>query len=755
MLKRQLYIIIIFGLLAPLGTGKAFAQSDPPACTCGCLKGLFDYLIETRQLFILQEQNVIVSDLVGMAKRAGHDVSYTECPLISRNLSKHFYALTTNSTDSVYKARIGDCTVSIRSVTGSPMDFYQLGMGVCENGKINYTGELIREKFPVTRILAEARSASLYLFKYFKGYPASTNPLAERIMAYAQNNNGPDPREYYELSNFWTIFAFDGFYGKTWFSRIRSAKVKLFAAEDGYYLNELFTPAHHSPEIIDFSLYRANWDNSGFPYYPGISFPVTPKINIVAPNKDYEFDAKPSIITWRESSLVPQPKLSFVMDIPTFSPSYGRQYANFYSQNYADSSKHPYLDVIYSANQTEGPHAILQADSCYTCTPVASGICYSAVTDTSVNPYLYGLAGNWRAERSYAYYANRTESDPTQATDIRKDGTIKDFASFWQLVSGTWKPKQDSTRWVWNSQITLFNRRGFELENKDPLGRYNAGLYGYDNALPVAVIQNSRYREAAFDGFEDYNFGVDICDTACPVARSFDFSRYKPYLDTTQQHTGRYSLRVEPDSTAGITVDLVAGDNETFELAFNKKNVNCITDGQALQSVRATKDALIPPFSPLNGKKVLVSAWVKEAKDCHCESYTGNQIGIQIIKSTETITVIAKPTGSIIEGWQRYEQVIDIPADGVQLSILLQATGTAKVYFDDVRVHPYHANMRSFVYSPQDLRLMAELDENNYATFYEYDDDGALIRVKKETSRGIKTIRETRNALVKEEVVAP
>ena len=45
---------------------------------------------------------------------------------------------------------------------------------------------------------------------------------------------------------------------------------------------------------------------------------------------------------------------------------------------------------------------------------------------------------------------------------------------------------------------------------------------------------------------------------------------------------------------------------------------------------------------------------------------------------------------------------------------------------------------------------MAELDENNYATFYEYDDDGTLIRVKKETERGIKTIKETRSALLKE-----
>jgi hypothetical protein len=92
-----------------------------------------------------------------------------------------------------------------------------------------------------------------------------------------------------------------------------------------------------------------------------------------------------------------------------------------------------------------------------------------------------------------------------------------------------------------------------------------------------------------------------------------------------------------------------------------------------------------------------------------------------------------------------------VPADATTLSINMQATGTSTVYFDDLRIHPYNANMKSFVYDPVNLRLMAELDENNYATMYEYDDDGTLIRLKKETERGIKTISETRSALLKEE----
>jgi len=108
------------------------------------------------------------------------------------------------------------------------------------------------------------------------------------------------------------------------------------------------------------------------------------------------------------------------------------------------------------------------------------------------------------------------------------------------------------------------------------------------------------------------------------------------------------------------------------------------------------------------------------------------------------------PKGPIIEGWQRIEDTLTIPAAATSVNLLMRATSSTATFFDDIRIHPYNSNMKSFVYNPVNIRLMAELDENNYATFYEYDDDGTLIRVKKETERGIKTIKETRSALLKE-----
>lgn len=53
--------------------------------------------------------------------------------------------------------------------------------------------------------------------------------------------------------------------------------------------------------------------------------------------------------------------------------------------------------------------------------------------------------------------------------------------------------------------------------------------------------------------------------------------------------------------------------------------------------------------------------------------------------------------------------------------------------------------MKSYVYDPVNMRLVAELDERNYAIMYEYDEEGKLVRVKKETAKGIMTIKESRN----------
>jgi hypothetical protein len=394
--------------------------------------------------------------------------------------------------------------------------------------------------------------------------------------------------------------------------------------------------------------------------------------------------------------------------------------------------------------------ATMYVDSCLSCTPVSSSICYNPITDTLTNPYVYGVLGNFRNHLAYTYYGLRAESGFNDTTNIRKDGAFLDFEPFWKFTNGALQRQPDTTRWVWNSEMTLFNKKGVEVENRDPLGRYNSSLYGYYQTLPVAVIQNARYRESAFDGFEDYDFNTQLCDTACPVSRHYDWGAYKANMDSTYRHSGKRSLRVNAGQQASVAASLVlnAADTTNPYMRFRTGLNACLGPVAALDSIKVSKDILLPVFMPGKGERMVLSVWVKENLDCKCVSYTNNQVAISFTGSATTFTFT--PKGPIIEGWQRYESVFDIPVAATAMAVTLKATGSATVYFDDLRIHPFNSNMKSFVFHPVNLRLMAEMDENNYGTFYEYDDDGTLIRVKKETYRGIKTIKETRSALLKQ-----
>lgn len=158
-------------------------------------------------------------------------------------------------------------------------------------------------------------------------------------------------------------------------------------------------------------------------------------------------------------------------------------------------------------------------------------------------------------------------------------------------------------------------------------------------------------------------------------------------------------------------------------------------------------------YKPIANKQYILSAWVKVDVEAVA---TYENVGVQIIvkddNNTEYYSMFFEPEGNIIDGWQRIEGAFRMPKipDNLLSSSfidiqLINNDNTYDVYFDDIRIFPKDGNLKSFVYDAATKKLMAELDENNFATFYEYDQEGGLIRIKKETERGVYTIQETRS----------
>jgi hypothetical protein len=583
----------------------------------------------------------------------------------------------------------------------------------------------------------------------------------------------------------------------------------------------------------------------------------------------------------------------------------------------------------------EAQKLLISGCSCYAPTLVvnyrayvdsAIKLCKENISDTAANPYRWGILGNWRADRAYTWYHDRRESDASVTdTDIRTEGALKNFTPFWSFSEKGLLNSADTTLWVWNAASSVYNKRGLEIENYDPLGRYNAGLYGYGQALPVAVGQNSRYRELLHDGFEDYDFRNEACEPLCENEREFDFVKDQQgvTVDSTQSHTGRYSIKINAGSESLLTAMVSAADtlmpavsmqvdsvpvyttrvigagtgllgtynqssyqaeqdgcygsgvndytrpeplpdlswdyttpipnlcgqgtytavitgkiqakttgDYTFYLTTNG-GISYLTVGGSpflfgsigetsitipldagnlypiviyslhnpgeqfrlklqwsstasgvnkevipvsflyppqtpgappqsfemdiqsycveLNNVRA-EHIIRPKFSPVQGRDIVVSAWLKmDGEDCNTAPVLTDALKAGFKQGGVMLEeFLLEKTGVRIEGWQRYEKMMTVPPTATELLLSLKGTQSKTIYVDDVRVQPYNSSVRSFAYDAASLRLMAELDENNYATFYEYDDDGTLIRVKKETERGIQTIKETRSALTRE-----
>jgi hypothetical protein len=153
-------------------------------------------------------------------------------------------------------------------------------------------------------------------------------------------------------------------------------------------------------------------------------------------------------------------------------------------------------------------------------------------------------------------------------------------------------------------------------------------------------------------------------------------------------------------------------------------------------------------FRPIPGKRYWISAWVREAQATQVLNYLNTSVKVTF--NTGGTTATFAPAGDIIDGWQRIAGDFTVPAGTTSIAIELKNAGSVAAYFDDIRIHPFNASMKSYVNDPETFWLTAELDDNNYATFYEYDREGKLIRIKKETAEGIMTIQESRSSNFKQ-----
>lgn len=191
--------------------------------------------------------------------------------------------------------------------------------------------------------------------------------------------------------------------------------------------------------------------------------------------------------------------------------------------------------------------------------------CQNIEAGTTFNPFVKGAENNWRKFRDYVYLTQRrycqTLRDSGYNTNIRDDGIYSSFTPFWNwnsrkhLVSSfpVWNILYKISNWTWTNEVTKYSSYGMELENKNPLGIYSSAVYGYNFVKPIAVANNARLTDIAFDGFEDYkldNCPNDHFSFELPLDELNDST---VEITTETSHSGRRSIKLGPGKTISLS----------------------------------------------------------------------------------------------------------------------------------------------------------------------------------------------------------
>jgi hypothetical protein len=358
-----------------------------------------------------------------------------------------------------------------------------------------------------------------------------------------------------------------------------------------------------------------------------------------------------------------------------------------------------------------------------------------------------GFQKKFRPTSSYVFNVDRTyNSQP----NMKKDGFYSSFTPFWTYTSGQWQ--KNVTNWVVTNNNKLYSPYGYLLESEDAILTPNTQKYCFNHTLPALIAKNATYGEVGFESFEEYYSSSNIYSTL----NSIDYTNVNngdilgfyrqvtslatspPAFNTANAHTGRTSLLFSAGNGVKLTQDLL----KSYQLMRAEYEYQ----SECLPSVRN--------LSTLNliNTKYLISMWVKGATQNL--NYSGLvSLSVKVNYGTPvTISPTLINSGSpIINGWQKLDYEFTIPAGTSpnNVEITLGTTTGSSYYMDDFRLQPYNSTMSCNVYDPLSLRLWAQMDDQNYATIMEYDNEGVLIRKKKETYKGIYTTQESRKSNLK------
>lgn len=344
------------------------------------------------------------------------------------------------------------------------------------------------------------------------------------------------------------------------------------------------------------------------------------------------------------------------------------------------------------------------------------------------NPYQQGMY-SFKPQAAFQYNTDQVTGGDNYASG---KFTVSSPFNWYQ------KALNHHPNWLPQNEVTKVSGNGEIVEEKNLLDIKSAAKFGYSGALPYLVAQNAELGAVVFESFET-------------VARSVggntvfedNFSIPTALAERTEAtaHAGSGSLAVK--STGG-TVSLPVKSVEA--------SPGIISSGMLLQvwvKVKAGGAAYAASLGSL--PTTLLKLKLLDATYNSISFHNLTEGSSDAVASANLIPIAQ--TGE----WMLYQAHVrplgahsssNVP---VFLTPVLEYEGSVgQLWLDDLRVQPGNAQVTTYVYDYKTLNLVTSFDDQHFGLYYQYNEEGKLIRKQIETVRGLKTVQETQYNTPKE-----
>lgn len=342
---------------------------------------------------------------------------------------------------------------------------------------------------------------------------------------------------------------------------------------------------------------------------------------------------------------------------------------------------------------------------------------YYPVYSANYNEYEKGKRGKWRAQSNFVFKEDiagiSAPFSPSAATTYNAGSDEKVYnAGVYELEVFNWKYElaNNDQKWLKLSTTTQYSPDGNALEDVNILGVKSTAKFGYRGMLPYLVAQNSAYPNVLFESFENkYQSGGNTYLEDGLLLNTGDGTR-----TTSVAHSGIWSLKLKNDP-----------------------------DGLNLVELQATDHILNEGLS--------FKVWVKTDVSDH--SLIENNLRIDVRVNTGTNPAVSAGFRKIAQSgeWSLYEsRLVNLSPTfsfsdlfKISLKFDFNNSGVQNIWIDDLRMQPLDAQVTCYVYDVHQLRLITTFDDQHFGLYYQYNEEGKLVRKLIETERGMKTVQET------------